>query len=76
MDIDTVMRVKAAGGDAARVAAWGLRLEGILHQIGDHEPPDGVEPLEWVRQMARWAIRPDMHAKPIGANGRWVQAPK
>lgn len=62
--VDIIVAVRRLGDDAARVVEWALRMEGALHQIGDHGPPDGVDPVSWCQDMARWAIRPDQNERP------------
>ena len=64
LDVDTIMSVRALNSDAARVVDWALRMEGALHQIADHAPPDKAAHLEWCIALARWAIRPALHERP------------
>lgn len=56
MDYNTLEKVKALSPEAAKVVAWGIKLEGALHIIGDH--PDELPTVEQIRAFARNAIRP------------------
>lgn len=55
--IDEVMATGNA--TAIKVALYALTLEGVLHQIADHNPPKGMERGEWAQKYAEWAIGPE-----------------
>jgi hypothetical protein len=41
-----------------------LTLEGVLHQIADHNPPKGWDHARWAIEYADWALHPDLRDKP------------
>ena len=65
LEHDQIMEVIATGNATAiKVALYALTLEGVLHQIADHNPPKGMMRGEWVKAYSDWAISPDLNEKP------------
>jgi hypothetical protein len=60
--IDEIMA--SGNATAIKVALYALTLEGVLHQIADHNPPKGMERGEWAQKYADWAICPDLRDPP------------
>ena len=50
-----------------KVALYALTLEGVLHQIADHNPPKGMDRGAWAQDYASWAISPE-HREPPPPN--------
>lgn len=51
--------IASGNATAIKVALYALTLEGVLHQIADHNPPKGMTLGAWARDYADWAIHPE-----------------
>lgn len=56
--------IASGNATAIKIALYALTLEGVLHQIADHNPPKGMERGEWAKDYAGWAIRPESRDPP------------
>jgi hypothetical protein len=62
---DDLKKIMDSGDPIAiKIALYALTLEGTLHAIEDHKPPDGWDAYKWARAQARWAIDPEFCKKP------------